>query len=299
VDASHEIARFELAATAAGGASLAEREDRLVATLWSLGCEGSWSRDEAGALRLEAFFVRGATPSRAELRAAGATSGARLVEVVAAEQRDWAAEWRARATPIEVGERFLVDPREPERAEPAAPAGRFLLRLPARTAFGTGAHESTRLAVELLETVPLSGRSVLDVGAGSGILALAAQRLGAARVAACDLDPAAALLLPDAMRANGARLLAWTGGLEALADLPSAARFDLALVNVVPREIAGDLARLASALAPGAAAIFSGILAAQAEEALDRLARHGFVERARRTAGEWIAFRTVRTGAAA
>jgi len=274
----------------------AEREDDLVGRLWALGCQGSWSEEAAsGRVRLHAFFDADASPGAAELAAAlGAGGDVTIAAAVEVPERDWLAEWRAAAGPIEVGRRFLVDPREPEGAPAASPAGdRFLLRLPARTAFGVGSHESTALAVELLEGLPVAGRRVLDVGTGTGILALAALRLGARSVVALDIDPAAALLLPAIRQLNGARLPAFCGSLQALAP-DAAARFDLALVNVVPAEIAPDLRRLAAALAPGATAVFSGILRADAGDALARLAAHGFAERARRAAGEWIAFATER-----
>lgn len=270
----------------------AEREDELVGRLWALGCAGSWSEEAgAGRVRLHAFFDRATLPDAAALATAlDARGGVVLAAAEAVADRDWQAEWRAAARPIEVGERFLVDPREPDatNATPAA-VGRHLLRLPARTAFGVGSHESTALAVALLETLPLAGRAVLDVGTGTGILAFAALALGARRAVALDVDVAAALLLPAMQALNGRRFAAFAG---TLASLGAAAdgRFDVALVNVVPREIAADLPRLAAALSPGARAVFSGILASESDAALAALVAHGFAERARRTAGEWIAF---------
>jgi ribosomal protein L11 methyltransferase len=272
----------------------AEREDELVGRLWALGCAGSWSEEAgAGRVRLHAFFEPATLPGGATLHAA---LGGDVV-VAAAQSvadRDWQAEWRAAARPIEVGERFVVDPREPSEADATpVPKDRRLLRLPARTAFGVGSHESTALAVALLETLPLAGRAVLDVGTGTGILAFAALALGARRAVALDVDVAAALLLPAMQSLNDARFPAFAGTLSALGPAADG-RFDVALVNVVPREIAADLPRLAAALAPGASAVFSGILAAEADAALAALAAHGFAERGRRTSGEWIAFVTER-----
>jgi len=265
-------------------------EDELVGRLWALGSRGAWSEAVAtGRIRLHVFFPAGAVPGADELvAAAGRDSDVRLLAVVAAEERDWAAEWGAAAGPIPVGGRFVVDPGEgPARGEAD---GRFLLRLPARTAFGLGSHESTRLAVELLEREEVAGRRVLDVGTGSGILAFAAALLGAARVDACDVDPAAALVAEQYRRANRVeRVALWVGTLAALAP---AEAYDLAVVNVVPAEIAADLPALARALAPAGRALFSGILAAELDEALAALAPHGLVETARLSEGDWAAIAT-------
>ena len=275
----------------------AELEDELVAELWALGCEGSWSED-AGTperIRLHAFFAAAGLPAEAELAARLARREGVLVAVAeAVEPRDWQAEWRAAARPIPVGRRFLVDPREPEEvAAPVEPGDRWLLRLPARTAFGLGSHESTALAVELLESLGVGGARVLDVGTGTGILALAAARLGAREVVALDVDPAAALLLPATQRLNDTRLLALAGTVQALA---SAHRFDLALVNVVPSEIAGDLPQLGELVRREGRAVFSGILASESAATRTRLAAAGWREVERRGAGEWIALVAERAG---
>jgi len=266
-------------------------EDELIAELWALGCEGSWTESASGSerIRLHAYFPA-SEPSAAE-ELAGRWPG-RCVEVSAAEavpDRDWLAEYRARVEPIEVGRRFVVDPREPEEwTSPGRADGRWLLRLPARTAFGVGSHETTALAVELLESLDLAGKRVLDVGTGTGILALAAVRLGARSAVALDIDPAAALLLPAACRWNGVRLSAFAGTVAALDPSPTEP-FDAALVNVVPAEIGPALPRLATLLRAGATGIFSGILACEAEAAAAGLAAAGFRETSRRRSGEWIA----------
>lgn len=268
-------------------------EDELIALLWAHGGLGSWSESAGfGRVRIHGFVDAESAASGELARALRIDPSIELSPFTAVERRDWSAEWRRTAQPIEVGRRFLVDPREPEEVEaPVEPGGRILLRLPARTAFGLGSHASTRLAVELLECLELEGRAVLDVGCGSGILAFAAFHLGARRVVAIDLDPAAALLLPAYSKLNELSLPAFVGTIEALAE---ESRFDLALVNVVPSEIALDLPRLAALLRPGAAAIFSGILESETERALEVLAGSGFEERRRVSDGEWIAFVTER-----
>jgi ribosomal protein L11 methyltransferase len=277
----------------------AELEDELLGELWALGCEGSWSQAVANCerVRLHAYFAADETPSAAELAARLARR--RGVTVAAAEPvapRDWLAEWRDAARPIPVGARFLVDPREPGTVDrPVDAAGRWLLRLPARTAFGVGSHASTALAVELLETLDVAGDRALDVGTGTGILALAALRLGARAAVALDVDPAAALLLPAAQRLNGSRLLAFAGTAGALGPAADGA-FDLALVNVVPGEIAADLPRLGELVRAGGRAVFSGILVDESAAAAARIAAAGWRETARRESGEWIALVAERAG---
>lgn len=276
-----------------------ELEDELVAELWALGCEGSWSQGVQGSerIRLHAFFAADETPSAAEITARLAwRHGVTVAAIEPVAPRDWLAEWRAAARPIAVGERFLVDPREPDEFEPPVDAGeRWLLRLPARTAFGVGSHESTALAVELLETLEVGGARSLDVGTGSGILALAALRLGARAAVALDVDLAAALLLPAAQRLNTTRLLALAGTVGSLGPAANG-RFDLLLVNVVPGEIAADLPRLGELVRPGGWAVFSGILVDESAAAAARIAAAGWRQTARRVSGEWAALVAERAG---
>ena len=268
--------------------SPARLEDELVALLWMRGGLGSWSEPlPDGRVRIHGF-VAGDCDELRLARSLRIDPEVVVSSLAPVEVRDWAAEWRKSSGPIEVGARFLVDPREPEEVEvPVSPGDRILLRLPVRTAFGTGSHASTRLAVELLETLKVAGRDTLDVGAGSGILSFAALALGARGAVALDLDPAAALLVGGYSSLNAFRPMVFVGTLGALAERSA---FDLALVNVVPSEIAGDLARIAALVRPGGYAVFSGILESEAERALEAIGRVGFVERTRRSDGEWIAF---------
>lgn len=282
----------------------ADQEEALSGWLWTHGGQGLvWVEPDAvGGAPSAAwlFFAAAAVPSADALRELAAwCPGAEAGELEPVEERDWLASWRAHADPIEAGRHFLIDPREPEEADAApAPGDRFLLRLPARTAFGVGSHESTRLALELLEQVGCAGARVLDVGTGTGILAFAAQLLGAARVVAFDLDPAAALLVDQYRRMNALeRVPCFCGSLGAVGIEGKDRTFDLALVNVIPEEIAAELPLLWQSMKPGGLALFSGILAAEGDAAKARVARHGFrVIDVERTAAEWLAFAAERVG---
>jgi ribosomal protein L11 methyltransferase len=225
------------------------------------------------------------------------------------------APYRARSIPFALGRSFTADPREPAFAagEPADDPGgpelsprwsgggggrggalavRRRLRLPARGAFGTGSHESTRLAVELLEDAGAEGRRVLDVGTGTGVLAFAALALGARSAVAFDSDPVAAFHARENSALNGLDPRLYAGRIDALA--PAGGGFDLVVVNVIPERIVPELPRVAAQLAPGGELIVSGMLTADGPRMLEEMAALGLAERGRRSAGEWLGLRAGR-----
>jgi ribosomal protein L11 methyltransferase len=278
----------------------ARLEERFAAELWAAGTLGLEIKPHDGErVRIEAYFDQ-ASPEP-DLRAMG-LEGSDEIETIGVEpvpQVDWLARYRENARPFPVGKRLLLDPREPDEPPCEVPLGRVLLRLPARSAFGVGSHESTRLALELLEDLAdegrLAGRSALEIGAGTAVLSFAALRFGARSAIAFDLDPGAPIHARDNSRLNGLFPLHFAGRLAALAPPPHPkSRFDLLLLNVLPEEILAELPDLTERLAPGGELIFSGILAERGDEILARVAALGLVERGRRIANEWIAFRLVR-----
>ncbi|MES1244334.1 MAG: 50S ribosomal protein L11 methyltransferase [Acidobacteriota bacterium] len=266
----------------------AELEDLVLADLWAAGTLGVQSvAGPDGEVRLEAWFPEGSDPAPVR---PGVRPGAE--DLVA--DLDWLAGYRAQATPFPVGRTLFVDPREPEEPEPEVPDGRRLLRLPARTAFGIGSHESTSLAIELLEGCDLRdlrGKRVLDVGAGTGILAFAALLLGASEVTAFDIDPSSPFNALVNRRLNHLHPRLFVG---TSAALWAETRFDLELINVIPEEIGPEMPGLVERLAPDGEAILSGILAEKGDQVLADLRPLGLAERERRTAGEWIAFRVAK-----
>jgi ribosomal protein L11 methyltransferase len=262
----------------------AELEEAFAAELWAAGTLGVELREGAdGRVRIEAYFGVEAAP----LPLAG-WPGVEAAGDEAIPDTDWLAAYRERAVPFGVARTLFVDPREPDEGPATPPDGRWLLRLPARGAFGIGSHESTRLAIEILEELEIEGLDVLDVGTGTGILAFRALMGGARSAVAFDNDPAAPFYARDNARLNGcaaARLFAGS-----IAAVRPGGRFDLALVNVVPEQILPDLPALAARLRPGGGMILSGILRERGDEMLAAAAGLGFAERARRADGEWIAF---------
>jgi ribosomal protein L11 methyltransferase len=283
----------------------AEAEEALCDELWDLGCLGLQlladddtppdQLERAGRLRLEAYFPD-PLPEAAVFDVERWWE--RGVEWVADEPftpRDYLADYRASATPFSLGRRFRVDPGEPpEGLTHTAPEpdveSRWLLRLPARTAFGTGSHESTRLALRLLENLPLEGRRVLDVGTGSGILAFACRLLGAGLVAGYDIDLETCLIARQNMDLNGLPFPLFAGPRGALV---AGAPFDVLLVNVLPERIAEDLPHLVRHLRPGGSLVSSGNLVTRRNELLARFGELGLALHSELEEGEWVAFHLV------
>lgn len=268
------------------------QEELLAAWLWAVGCEGFVSEPAAeGELLVEATFSAANRPARGELASLVAwVPGAGVVDSGAVEERDWLETWRRSAVPIPLGERLLVDPREwdevAEAPDPALIGDRLVLRIPARTAFGTGSHESTRLAYELLERTALGARRVLDVGCGSGILAMAALLLGARAAIGFDLDPGAAFLASQYARANRNAAVFFAGRVAALA---ADTAFDVVIANALPHELADEMAAIVGAVRPGGTLILSGILLGQANEVREGVFRLGVEEFGDAVAGDWTA----------
>ena len=191
--------------------------------------------------------------------------------------------FRAASRPFPVGRRFWVDPGDPSDSEP--PAGRIALRVPASRAFGTGGHESTRLVLLALEEEPVEGLSVLDIGTGSGILALAAAALGARSIWACDVDAEAIFLARENLGRHpfGSRVGLTAAGVEAFAG-----RFDLVLANLLPQEFLPIRARARSLVAPGGRLVLSGIPGEGEAEVLQRVRPRGWRLAGRRAEKAWV-----------
>lgn len=213
-------------------------------------------------------------------------------------EEDWANAWKEHYHPIRVGKHFLIRPLW-RTAEPVP--GDVVLDLDPGMAFGTGLHPTTQLCLEALEEVPLAGRRVLDLGTGSGILAIGAARLGAASVLAIDIDSVAVEAARRNVASNfgsaeAANITIAQGSLPlsenllvSLAEsLPTTGRFDVIVANIIAKVIAALAGELARALIPGGTLIASGIIVDRLPEVLAALDASGFVVQERRR-GDWVA----------
>lgn len=214
---------------------------------------------EAGSSIVLLVYASAACAAEVEAAARAADPEARIARE-AVEQQEWPETWKQGLRPLEVSPRLVV---RPPFAPFALAPGQVEVVIEPRQAFGTGAHGSTGLALSLLDerlAAAPAGR-VLDVGAGSGVLAIAALRLGAASALACDLDPIAARESAENAARNGVALASFAGSLDALG--PRAGRFDLVVANLISSEVRPMLAALAARVAPHGALVLSGLLAAE------------------------------------
>ena len=202
------------------------------------------------------------------------------------DAEDWAEAWKAHYRPLRIGRRLLIRPLW-RRVEPEP--GDIEIALDPGMAFGTGTHPTTQLCLEALERRIKPGQDLLDLGSGSGILAIAAAKLGARRVLALDIDPIAVEASRENAKANGVsdKIVAEQGSLENV--LHSARRFDIVSVNILARVILQMTEqRLGDIVRPGGAAIFSGIIDTQLEAVEAALSRTGLRPVARARQGDWM-----------
>ena len=210
--------------------------------------------------------------------------GARALDSGRFAEQDWLTGYRQGVAARPIGSRFWVDPHPQEPTPP--PEGRIHLLVEPRQAFGSGSHESTQLVLLMLEELAIEGRHVLDVGTGSGILALAAYQLGAGWVAGFDIDLEAMFVAHQTVATQPRRchvaLLA--GPLGAFRKVP---RFELILANLLPAQVQPLLGDLRELLAPAGTLLLSGLMVDQQAAVEADLAATGFVVTGGRTLGEW------------
>lgn len=200
------------------------------------------------------------------------------------KQQEWETAWKAHFSTLRIGKRIVLKPSwqgyQPRPKD-------VVVELDPGMAFGTGHHPTTRMGLEELERRVQVGMRVLDVGTGSGILAIAAAKLGAAEVIGVDIDEDAIRAAQENFQRNGVagRAMAFLGSLPH--PMVKAGGFDLAVVNITAQAIAMLAGPMAQALAPGGILIATGVIAEREAEARDALLRVLSLEQ-RRQDGEWV-----------
>ena len=177
---------------------------------------------------------------------------------------DWVRLTQSQFAPIHIGKNIWVVPSWHEAPDPDA----IILELDPGLAFGTGSHPTTRLCMEWLEAHPMPGKTVLDYGCGSGILAMVAKKIGAGDVAGVDIDPQAIESARDNARRNGCEIDFYLPDSLAASNKAQHAtgRFDTVVANILSSPLKLMAPMLSGRVAPGGYLILSGVLARQAEE---------------------------------
>ncbi len=200
--------------------------------------------------------------------------------------QDWAESWKRHFKPISIGKSLLVKPSW-SRRKPAA--GAKVIILDPGLSFGTGQHPTTRFCLEQLAAARVSGtaQSFLDMGSGTGILAMGASKLGYQPVEAFDFDPAAVRIANDNARRNEITNVKFAR--RDLTTLPSRSsrRFTVVCANLTHDLLIGEARRIANRLAPSGWLILAGILNTQFSGVAAAYRKLGGRCTARRTEGEW------------
>ena len=188
------------------------------------------------------------------------------------DQTDWSVRWREGLGPRQIEQLRVIPSWLPEASDPDP----LTIVLDPETAFGSGEHGSTRVALTLLARLLAGSNRVLDLGSGSGILAIAAIKLGAVRAIAVDVDPEAnEVAVRNAVRNGVADRIEFLEG-DAAALVPLLGPVDLILSNILRTVNTALLPVIFQALRPSGLAIFSGMEHAEAEEFRDSLSHAGF-----------------------
>jgi ribosomal protein L11 methyltransferase len=195
------------------------------------------------------------------------------------KEEDWANAWKAYFKPIRVGRHLIVTP--PWEDPQAGERDRVVVIDPGM-AFGTGNHPTTQLCLAALEDYVIAGAEVADIGTGSGILAIAAAKLGASKIFATDIEPLAVQIAARNAVENKISL-------ETSEGLPVGQQFDVIVSNILANvliEMADDLAAMTK---PGGVLIASGIIDTRENDVRLYLEGAGFTCIETRTSGEWVA----------
>ncbi|MDI3339514.1 MAG: 50S ribosomal protein L11 methyltransferase [Sphaerobacter sp.] len=200
-------------------------------------------------------------------------------------EEDWANAWKEHFQVTRIGRRFVIRPSWREY-EPRPDD--LVITLDPGMAFGTGLHPTTDFCLRWLEELPVAGKTVLDAGAGSGILSIGAIARGAAHVDAVEIDPVAVKALRHNLALNEV-----TGQVRVIEGdvatvIPPTPTYDLVLANIISRILIGAAPALAGAARPGAPLVLSGVITEREDEVLAAFAAQGCTLRQRRVAGDWV-----------
>ncbi len=216
-----------------------------------------------------------------ELKDMGIDIGDGVVEAEKMHEEDWANNWKKYYKPTRIGDKIVVKPIWEEYAEKD---GDLVIELDPGMAFGTGEHETTRMCIKALEKYVKPDTTVFDVGCGSGILAIAAAKLGAKKAVGVDLDPVAVESAEENVKFNDLDNIELLQG--NLIDVIEG-KAEIVVANIIAEVICILTSDVSKALVPGGYFITSGIIHDRVDMVLDKLAECGFEVEEINKDGEW------------
>lgn len=194
------------------------------------------------------------------------------IEVIGVNEDDWANAWKAYYKPIRIGKHMVIVPAW-EKFEPKEDD--IVVRMDPGMAFGTGTHETTRLVIELLEKYVKKGDRMLDVGTGSGILAICASKLGARECKAYDIDPVAVRVARENVKDSGlANITCDVSDLLRGVDR-TGGTYDIITANIVADIIIRMSPDIGELMHDGTILVTSGIITERRDEVVDALTKNG------------------------
>ncbi len=194
------------------------------------------------------------------------------LETVGVNEEDWANSWKAYYKPIKIGNRLVIVPAW-EKYEPAE--NELVVRMDPGMAFGTGTHETTRLIIQMLEDYTKKGCRMLDVGTGSGILAICASRLGAGECRAYDIDPMAVRVANENIKDSGLSNITCEVS-DLLRQVDRSAPYDLICANIVADIIIRMTPDVGALMHKETVLLASGIISERAQDVIDSFEACGF-----------------------
>lgn len=211
----------------------------------------------------------------------------------ATEEEDWANSWKQHFQVLRLGRRFVV---RPTWREYEAKPGDLVIHLDPGMAFGTGSHPSTEMCLHLMEGLDFGGKSVLDVGAGSGILSVGAMLMGASSVDAVEIDQYAAKALASNVELNDMSLQIPVIVGDIATALPQESRYEVVLANLIARILIENAGNITSRVADGGVIVASGIIEEREDLVLNAYREYGFTIGERKQSKDWVALTLVRSG---
>ena len=228
-----------------------------------------------------------------EIAARGVDTKPAEFSVTRVQDEDWANSWKAYFHTDKVGERVVIQPSW-EEYDPQE--GEVVLRLDPGAAFGTGTHPTTAMCLRAMEKLIKPGMTVFDVGTGSGVLAIAAAKLGAKEVRAVDYDATAVRVARENIEANGVADVVSTAESDLFSALPG--RAGLVTANLIADLVIRLLPDLGAHLETGGALLASGIIESRAQEVREAAETAGFFVAENHEEKEWYAMVIRRRGEA-